>query len=272
MITVVAGGDSFVFGAELKDQFGNLPSMSTYPALLTKDLNLDYICVAYSGNSNSGIARMTINACEQHKDKNLIAFVTWTFSSRYEFHFNYKVRNQSNNWYSLTPWDAHESLDEIKETIKSNNDILLNHMNHFNKLNSTGIGAFSKEFYKHVGDNEVYETYSSLKEIVFLQQYLKLNNIPYMFTCVDANIFNHSELTQTNLDIKNLRSQIDMDKWFLFDPAPEPFNTQTPRGFYQWAIENKYPVGTTHPLEPAHADAAKLMKEKFNEMVKKSVQ
>jgi hypothetical protein len=47
--------------------------------------------------------------------------------------------------------------------------------------------------------------------------------------------------------------------------------TTDPRGFYQWARENKYPVGTTHPLEAAHADAAKLMQEKFNELVKKSV-
>jgi hypothetical protein len=32
-------------------------------------------------------------------------------------------------------------------------------------------------------------------------------------------------------------------------------------------VENKYPVGTTHPLEEAHTAAAELIKEKFNELV-----
>ena len=51
-----------------------------------------------------------------------------------------------------------------------------------------------------------------------------------------------------------------------------PNQTKEPRGFYQWAIENKYKIGTTHPLEEAHKDAAKLIEEKFNAMVKKFVQ
>ena len=63
-----------------------------------------------------------------------------------------------------------------------------------------------------------------------------------------------------------------MDKWFLFPEATEPYNTQSPRGFYQWAVENKYECGKSkHPLEKAHQDAAKLMKDKFNELVKKPV-
>ena len=93
-----------------------------------------------------------------------------------------------------------------------------------------------------------------------------------MFHCVDTNIFYNNDLTQQDINVKTLRAQIDMSKWFLFDPAIGGWDTTHPRGFYQWAIEGKYPVGTTHPLESAHTDAAKLMKEKFNELVKKSVQ
>ena len=37
-------------------------------------------------------------------------------------------------------------------------------------------------------------------------------------------------------------------------------------------MENKYPVGTTHPLEEAHQEAAKLIKEKFNELVTKPLE
>jgi hypothetical protein len=64
-----------------------------------------------------------------------------------------------------------------------------------------------------------------------------------------------------------------MEHWYMFPPAEEEYNTQTPRGFYQWAVENKYNIGADgHPLEDAHRDAAELIKEKFNELVKKSDQ
>ena len=44
------------------------------------------------------------------------------------------------------------------------------------------------------------------------------------------------------------------------------------KGFYQWAVDNKYPIGDTHPLEDAHRDAALLMKDKFYEMVTKHLE
>jgi hypothetical protein len=40
-------------------------------------------------------------------------------------------------------------------------------------------------------------------------------------------------------------------------------------GFNQWAWLNDYPRGTTHPLDLAHEDAAKLMKDKFLELYNK---
>jgi hypothetical protein len=97
-------------------------------------------------------------------------------------------------------------------------------------------------------------------EIIELQQYLEHCQINYMFTCADNCIVTHNP-------------KINWDNWFLFPPAVEEWNTTTPRGFYQWAVENKYECGRdNHPLEQAHQDAANLMREKFNELVKKSVQ
>jgi hypothetical protein len=58
----------------------------------------------------------------------------------------------------------------------------------------------------------------------------------------------------------------------MFPKGTDPGDTLTPRGFYQWAVENKYNIGPEgHPLEDAHRDAALLIKEKFDEMVKKSI-
>jgi hypothetical protein len=112
-----------------------------------------------------------------------------------------------------------------------------------------------------------------LKEILFLQLYLEHKNIPYLFTAADNHFYecpNYWRQRDKNIDA--LYNQIDWNKWFFFNPGSELNETKTPRGFYQWAVENKYPIGTTHPLEEAHTAAAKLIKEKFNEMVTKSLE
>ena len=100
--------------------------------------------------------------------------------------------------------------------------------------------------------------YTSPRVILEFQQYCEYHSIPYLFTCVD------------NCLIDLLSDKINLDNWYLFPAGTELYETQTPRGFYQWAIENKYTVGPdSHPLEQAHKDAAKLIKEKFNGLVKK---
>lgn len=105
-------------------------------------------------------------------------------------------------------------------------------------------------------DNQI----DSNREIIGLQKYLEYHKYRYMFTCADNCI-----VTDTP-DIK-------WEKWFLFPPATESWLTTEPRGFYQWATENKYSIGVyQHPLEQAHRDAAKLMQEKFNALVKEPVQ
>lgn len=90
-----------------------------------------------------------------------------------------------------------------------------------------------------------------------LQDYLEFHKYRYMFTCADNCV---------------VTGRLDYSNWFLFPPASEEWNTTEPRGFYQWAKENKYDIGPDgHPLEQAHVDAAKLMQEKFNALVKKSL-
>ena len=101
--------------------------------------------------------------------------------------------------------------------------------------------------------------YTSNLVIKEFEQYCKYHQIPYLFTCVDTHMFEVVDNTKLN-----------MTNWYLFPPAEETYNTQTSRGFYQWAIENKYKVGPEgHPLEDAHQDAANLIRSKFNELVEK---
>lgn len=98
--------------------------------------------------------------------------------------------------------------------------------------------------------------------IIKLQDYLEKRNIPYLFTCLDNCIVHE---TSEN------RDKINWDQWYFFPAGTvEIKETLTPRGFYQWAVESKYSVGVDmHPLEDAHRAAYNLMKEKFNELVKK---
>jgi hypothetical protein len=138
------------------------------------------------------------------------------------------------------------------------------------RARKTGVAEFADSFYKHVGSTEYWEIYSSLKEVVYLQNYLNIKRIPYMFTCADNSLRYNFTTSSNDATINSLINQIDFTKWFWF-PKGNFWETTTPRGFYQWAVENKYPMGTTHPLEQAHSDAADLMKDKFNDLVKKSI-
>jgi hypothetical protein len=71
-----------------------------------------------------------------------------------------------------------------------------------------------------------------------------------------------------NCLIELLSPETNWDHWYLFPAGTKSHETQQSRGFYQWAVENKYNIGIDgHPLEQAHQDAAQLIKEKFNELV-----
>ena len=271
---IVAGGDSFIFGSELKDQITG-PSKSTYTALLSANKKIDYYCAAWPGNANNAIARMTMTACEKLKDKNPFAIVTWTFLQRYEFYFTYHTKQKLGPWHSVNSWTASNFLpSDLQKIFSQNNDKILKHqLENLKTAQETGTANFAVEFFRHVGNSEYYELYHSLKEFVFLQNYFKVNKIPYLMLTADNHFYNHPNFIRSRDEhLDSLYNQIDWNHWYFFPPGIEPNHTLEPRGFYQWAAENKYPIGTTHPLEEAHAAAAQLIEDKFNEMVTKSLE
>lgn len=101
------------------------------------------------------------------------------------------------------------------------------------------------------------------EEIIDLQTYLIERKISYLFTCADNCVVTDNP-------------KILWDNWFLFPIIPNTgwHSNENPRGFYQWALEHKYELAAKdkHPLEQAHADAARLMKDKFYELVKKHLE
>jgi len=266
---IVAGGDSFVYGSELQDCTNDSSSRCTFAALLSQEHTYD--CVAWPGYGNDSIARTVINRCEQSDKQQLAVLVSWTFPGRYEFRFDYNTRQRNSPWYTITPWTGIGDVNAVtKEFINPIDSVIEDHRRATRVSNETGMSEFANVFYRHVGSSELWEIYSSIKEIVYLQNYLKLNSIPYMFTCADNLLFYNHSMSDAN--VQALHNQIDHDHWFWFPAGVDPQDTCQPRGFYQWAVENKYPVGATHPLESAHQAATQLMQGKFNELVKKSVQ
>lgn len=259
---LIAGGDSYIWGSELSDDDGSFThSNITWPALLAKYLGHEYICKAQYGDSNSAIARRIMNACEFYKNSELLIIVQWTFNGRFEFRMRYDTEQVDSPWYSITGWTKEEDVSILKQSFQvENQEIFDYHVNHIKKAQEVGIAEFAKHFYNHVGDSEYFEIYTTLKEIVFLQNYLLLNKIPFLFTASNSTLFKSDIFTLAHADatITTLWNQIDWDKWFKFPGKNHP------AGFYRWARENNYPMGTTHPLDDAHSDAFDLIKERFN--------
>lgn len=254
---LIAGGDSFIYGSELKDccrpadPENGIPkpyevvSNLSYTALLAKELNLEYLCVAWPGYSNSSIRRTVMNACEKEKDIKLV-IVTWSFPGRYEF----RIRD---SWEQLSPWSIEDNIEDTikKEFVEQNPIVFENHLRHIARENALGITKFAKIFYEQIGSYEYWEVYNSLLDIVMLQQFLQKKQIPYLFTgvneCILNNVNNYSDPS-----IQTLFKQLEQADWFWFPKE---------RGFYTWAKENKFPFATTHPREEAHIEAAHLIYE-----------
>jgi hypothetical protein len=269
---ILAGGDSFVWGTELADCRNHGPagfSYSTWQAQLAKLNSFEYACVAKSGAGNTIVARNVIRYCETNN--NVFPIVQWTWPWR----FDVTCVNPSNNiseWETIGPWAADEELRPGKKLNKD--DKLFDYAKqHTLRAKQSGINELANVFFKHVALGEYWPVYNTLKEIVFLQNYLRSKHIPYMFACVDNCILYNETLNKQDPYVTDLVNQIDLVNWAWLPTGTGNNETKTPRGFYQWATENKYDIAPGgHPLEQAHIDASIIMQEKFNELVKKHIQ
>ena len=148
---IVAGGDSFIHGSELADQLGRTPSNSTIPALLAKSIDAEYQCTAWPGNANNAISRQVMNACEANRGKDMMVFVMWTFTHRYEFRFNYNTRRLNTPWYSMNLWDIVDDPATLKKEFTNfDPEVFDAHVKNKVLIYNAGINDFVKTFYKNV--------------------------------------------------------------------------------------------------------------------------
>lgn len=251
---LIAGGDSMTYGLDLLDcnpsnKFKH--SMSTWTALIAKDMGREYVCTAYPGNSNPGICRRILIALEEYKDhEDIFVTVNWSFLNRIEFRFTMdpflhradaKTDPEGYALGPFGPWFNFNHLDIYSLSKDDDKNKLIRNVD-------PEALRFLQDYYRLVGSDDVYEYYVTLKEILLLQLYLKSRNIPYLFTS------NYAFFKKTVNDptVNCLLNQIDMDQWFFFPHL---------LGFLEWAYKNNFPKRDEHPSEEAHEEAFKLIRE-----------
>jgi len=240
------------------DQQGKLPSKKSW-AYGLKPQDHEYICTAYPGSGNSGIARRVFNAVANNKDVECVV-VMWSFLSRYDWAMPRHKVLEDTRWASISPWDTNAGNEEAFRSLSGSETQQEQWRVRKEIFMETGVKNFAEAIYKYAA-NQYHETYLGWKSIIWLQNILEKKKIPYMFTLADNTLF-YQEFThhkEQDSFMNALHSEIDLTKWFFFG--------ERCMGFNQWALLNDYSRGTTHPLDQAHADAVQLMLPTFNKLI-----
>jgi hypothetical protein len=257
---ILSGGCSFTYGNELSDCNGTHgpPSNKTWAKGLSDLHGANYFSVAQGGIGNSAIARKVFtyvsnNVCDA-------VLVMWTFPSRYDWAMPRSSFLEDTRWASITPWDTDEKQGEVFRTLNGSEPQQEMWRKRREELATTGVKEFANSLYKYAA-NEYHEIYLSWKSIIWLQNFLEKYHIPFMFTLADNSLFYNHYTPHSHRDalMQSLYKEIDITKWFSFG--------ERMMGFNQWALLEGYERGTTHPLDSAHKDAVKLMKDKFNSII-----
>lgn len=261
---VISGGDSFTFGAELQTDTPLLPNANSWANIVAEQLGAKHINTARSARGNSYIVRHVMHQVIAALSRGVAAEkifvqVMWTFTNRHEFALATAHNHWDSPWFGLTPFTAQdESKSDWFMRVATNtkhHSIVKQHL-HQTYIENLKIGVvdFAKQFVATIQGNKLHDSYTSAAAILQLQDFLKLRGIKHLFTHVDQHalngIVNDAHSNPGSAYLNSVRSQIDFDCWYKF-----PNN----QGFAEWARQNNYEFATSHPLEPAHRDAANLV-------------
>jgi hypothetical protein len=98
MTTLKSFGCSFIYGSDLKDinlEALSQPSVSVWPAVIAKNLNLNYECYALAGQGNFKIYCDIL--ANSYKNDDSVYLVNWTWIDRFDF------VNHLEQWKTLRP-------------------------------------------------------------------------------------------------------------------------------------------------------------------------
>ena len=260
MSKFIAGGCSFTFGHELSDdEQGKIPSKKSWAYGLKTGPSDEYICTAYPGSGNPGIARRVFNAVANNTDIKCVV-VMWSFLSRYDWAMPRHKALEGTRWTSISPWDTNAGNEEAFRSLAGSEPQQEQWRTRRDTFVETGVKPFAEAIYRHAA-NQYHETYLSWKSIIWLQNILEKKKIPFMFTLADNTLFYDEFKQHKDQDpfMSALHGEIDLTKWFTFG--------ERMMGFNQWSLMEEYERGTTHPLDKAHEDAVQLMLPTFNKLI-----
>jgi len=260
MSKFIAGGCSFTFGHELSDdEQGKIPSKKSWAYGLKTGPSDEYICTAYPGSGNPGIARRVFNAVANNTDIKCVV-VMWSFLSRYDWAMPRHKALEGTRWTSISPWDTNAGNEEAFRSLAGSEPQQEQWRTRRDTFVETGVKPFAEAIYRHAA-NQYHETYLSWKSIIWLQNILEKKKIPFMFTLADNTLFYDEFKQHKDQDpfMSALHGEIDLTKWFSFG--------ERMMGFNQWSLMEEYERGTTHPLDKAHEDAVQLMLPTFNKLI-----
>jgi hypothetical protein len=253
---ILSAGCSFTYGHELSDcnHAGLPPSSKTWARGLSDLVGGEYKCIALGGLGNSAIARKTFQYVSNHPVDCVL--IMWSFPSRYDWAMPRNKNLEDTRWASITPWDTDDKQAEVFKSLSSSEPQQEIWKKRREELATTGVREFANSLYRYAA-NEYHEIYQSWKSIIWLQNILEKKQIPYLFTLADNSLFykNFKPYAEQDSLMRSLHGEINFTNWYAFG--------ERMMGFNQWALLNDYPRGTTHPLDSAHQDAVKLMKDKF---------
>ncbi len=262
---VISGGDSFTFGAELATDNSVQPNPNSWANLVAQRVGKHHVNVARSGRSNSYITRHVLSELRCAIDRGIapekiFVQVMWTFTNRSEFAIGIDTDEYDSPWLGLTPYShcdetKSEWFGKVDQSLPSWQYVYNSLKLSYNRRQKLGIIDFATQFKRLVQSNPLNDSYTSIKEILLLQNVLLLHKIPYVFTYVNQHVMD-GILNDMHYDqyLISARAFINHDSWFRF-----PGDSQQYIGFDDWARQNCYEYATSHPLESAHRDAADLV-------------
>ena len=231
MAKIIAFGDSFTWGSDMADTvrhfeynewpeerkratpFRDTYSRSTWQALLAQDLKVDYVCLAEQGCSNQSIVRRFFENVNLIEAGDTVS-LNFTWRDRFDFY-----NDETGDWETIRPSGTEDS-------------------------------KYYEMYYRHIQSSH-WDQIESLKAINLIINYLRLNNINFITTCIDDLIY-HDEHHTSPL-IKTLQEQNEECIWWFEG-----------KGFHQWSKDNGFKISPMwHPLEDAHKAAYEYIKNEF---------
>jgi len=114
-------GDSFIFGSELKDCDPNhlYDSHFTWPRLICKKLNIDYMCLASPGIGNQQIADDVANIIAT-RGNSVVYSIHWTWIDRFDYIGDFPGRSCGHDvWATLNPGNSEKKTQWYYKNIHS---------------------------------------------------------------------------------------------------------------------------------------------------------